>query len=174
MAEETTASATKHDLVITRVFDAPVRLVWKAWTDPAYVMRWWGPDYFTAPMARIDFRVGGVSLLCMRAPAEFGGQDFYSTWEYTEIVPMERIAFIHNLSNEHGEKVEPTSIGMPPDFPVDQLQVITFKALDDDRTELTVTEYGWTPGQMMKMSRTGMEQCLEKMAVAIAEESGND
>jgi len=51
--------------------------------------------------------------------------------------------------------------------------VITFKALNDDRTELTVTEYGWTPGQMMKFSRMGMEQCLEKMAVALKEVENN-
>ncbi len=69
----------KRDLIVTRVFDAPVELVWKAWTDPEYVMRWWGPDHFTSPSAKIDFREGGTSLVCMRAPEEFGGQDMYST-----------------------------------------------------------------------------------------------
>ena len=39
-------------MVITRVFDAPRELVWKAWTDPKYVMQWWGPKGFTAPFAR--------------------------------------------------------------------------------------------------------------------------
>ena len=45
-------------MVVTRVFDAPRELVWKAWTDPKYVMQWWGPKGFTAPFWEIDFRVG--------------------------------------------------------------------------------------------------------------------
>lgn len=154
----------KRDLVITRVFDAPIEQVWKAWSEPDYVMRWWGPEHFTAPLAEIDFREGGTSLVCMRAPQEYGGQDHYSTWEYRKIVPMQRIEFIHNLADKDGNKVDPAAMGMPPDFPQDQLQAITFRALDDNRTEMTVTEYDWTVGQMMEMSRMGMEQCLDKMA----------
>ncbi len=53
----------KHDLVITRLFDAPVELVWKAWTEPEFVMQWWGPNYFTCPSAAIDFREGGTFVL---------------------------------------------------------------------------------------------------------------
>ena len=45
-----------RDLVVTRVIDAPVEQVWKAWTDPELVKQWWGPDGFTCPLARIDFR----------------------------------------------------------------------------------------------------------------------
>jgi len=55
-------------MVVTRVFDAPRELVWKAWTDPQYVMQWWGPKDFTAPVCKMDFRVGGKFLCCMRAP----------------------------------------------------------------------------------------------------------
>jgi hypothetical protein len=87
--EKTLGSTGKRDLVFTRVFDAPVEQVWKAWTDPEQVKRWWGPDGFSCPFARIDFREGGISLVCMRAPKEFmGGQDMYSTWTYTKIVPL--------------------------------------------------------------------------------------
>ena len=55
-------------MVITRVFDAPRALVWEAWTNPKYVMQWWGPKGFTAPFCEIDFRVGGKFLCCMRTP----------------------------------------------------------------------------------------------------------
>ena len=55
-------------MVITRVFDAPRELVWKAWTDPKYVTQWWGPKGFTAPDCKMDFRVGGKFLWCMKAP----------------------------------------------------------------------------------------------------------
>src|SRR5215207_5729970 len=57
-------------VVVTRVLDAPVEEVWKAWSDPEYVMRWWGPTGFRSPSAEMDFRVGGASLVCMGAPAE--------------------------------------------------------------------------------------------------------
>lgn len=63
-----------RDLVFNRIFDATPEQVWKAWTDPAHVMRWWGPDHFSCPSAVIDLREGGTSIVCMRAPKEFGGQ----------------------------------------------------------------------------------------------------
>ncbi len=55
---ENTVSETER-MVVTRIFDAPRELVWKAWTDPKYVMQWWGPKGFTAPVCQMDFRVGG-------------------------------------------------------------------------------------------------------------------
>ena len=57
MAERTTNLL--ENLEITRIFDAPRELVWKAWTDPKLVMQWWGPKGFTSPACKIDFRVGG-------------------------------------------------------------------------------------------------------------------
>ncbi len=61
MAESTVREIQR--MVVTRVFDAPRELVWKAWTDPQYVMQWWGPKGFTAPICQMDFRVGETSLL---------------------------------------------------------------------------------------------------------------
>ena len=151
----------KHDLVITRTFDTPLESVWRAWSDPALVKQWWGPEGFSAPVAEMDFREGGTSLVCMENP-DYGKH--FSTWHYQEIIPMERIAYIHNLADENGIAIDPTSVGMPPDFPQNQRHVVTFKSLGENQTELTVTEYGWTVGQMMDMSKMGMEQCLDKMA----------
>src|SRR6266404_6301667 len=73
-----------------RVFDAPRALVWKAWTDPQYVMQWWGPKGFTAPFCKIDFRVGGKFLCCMKSP---DGQEGWNGGEYHEIVPHEKIVY---------------------------------------------------------------------------------
>lgn len=55
----------QRELVITRIFDAPRELVWKAWTEPERVKRWWGPKVFTAPFVKIDLHVGGEYLYCM-------------------------------------------------------------------------------------------------------------
>ena len=59
MSEDTTQSVHKEDLVVTRIIDAPIELVWKAWTDPEHVMKWWGPKYYTSPSCKIDLREGG-------------------------------------------------------------------------------------------------------------------
>jgi uncharacterized protein YndB with AHSA1/START domain len=161
-----TTEATHTDLIVTRTVNAPVARVWQAWTESEDVKQWWGPDGFTCPLARIDFRVGGTSLLCMTAP-QFGFGEMYSTWHYREIVPMQRIEYIHNLADADGHKVDPVALGMPADFPQDQRNMVTFKDLGGGQTELTVTEFGWTPGQMMDMSRTGLEQCLAKLAALV-------
>lgn len=162
-------AAKKRDLVVTRVMNAPVEMVWKAWTDPALVMRWWGPDYFTSPSAKIDFREGATSIVCMRAPKDFGGQDFYNTWAYQQIVPMQRIEFIQNLSDKDGQPIDPAVVGMPPDFPEDIRAVVTFKAVGE-KTEMTITEYG-LPGpetQMGKNAELGLNQCMDKMVAIFA------
>jgi uncharacterized protein YndB with AHSA1/START domain len=156
-----------HDLVVTRVFDAPIEEVWKAWTDSATVMQWWGPDGFTAPLANMDVREGGKSLVCMSAP-QLGFHENYSTWEYRKIVPHERIEYIHNLSDKDGNKLDPTALGMPADFPQDVLNVITFKVLSPTQTEMVVAEYGDYTEQWYTLSKTGLEQCLDKMAAIFA------
>jgi len=161
---DTTNNTKKKNLVFTRVFDAPVEQVWKAWTEPKMVKQWWGPDHFTCQLAKMDFREGGTSLVCMRAPKEFGGQDMYNTWTYTKIVPHESIEYILKFADKDGNMVDPTTQGLPPDMPREVRNGVTFKDLGNSKTELTVTEYDWTVGKMMEMSKMGMEQCLDKMA----------
>jgi len=89
----------KQDLVVTRIIDAQVELVWKAWTDPEYVMRWWGPQYYTSPTCKIDLREGGKYVFCMRAPKDQGGQDMYTAGVYKKIVPMERLEFTQGMAD---------------------------------------------------------------------------
>jgi uncharacterized protein YndB with AHSA1/START domain len=166
--EDTNDHTQTFDVVITRVLDAPIEEVWKAWSDPEYVTRWWGPTGFTSPSAEMDFRVGGASLVCMRAPAEYGGQEMYNTWTYTRIDPHERIEFVSNFADEDGMHIERAAMGLPAGVPHDVPHVITFEAVGDGRTEMTVTEYGYTTEQARDLSRTGMEQCLDKMAAIFA------
>jgi len=155
-----------YDVVVTRVFDAPVEQVWKAWSESEQVMRWWGPTGFTSPLAKMDFRVGGKSLVCMRAPKEFGGRDMFNTWTYQKIDSLERIEFILNFSDKDGNKLSPAKMGLPPGIPEEVPHVITFKKLSDNKTEMTVTEYGYASPETVNMSKAGLEQCLDKMAAS--------
>ena len=157
---------SEKNLVVTRVFDAPVESVWKAWSEPEQVMKWWGPAGFTSPSCKMSFYEGGISLVCMRAPKEFGGQDLYNTWTYQKIEPMHRIEFILNFADKGGNKLDPARMGMPAGIPKDVPHIIIFKNLGDSKTELTVTEYGYTSDQAVNISKTGLEQCLDKMAVS--------
>ncbi|HEX6036118.1 MAG TPA: SRPBCC domain-containing protein [Anaerolineales bacterium] len=159
-----TDNSQTHNVVVTRVFDAPVEEVWKAWLDPEYVRQWWGPTGFTCPLADMDFREGGTSLVCMRAPQEYGGQELYNTWTYGKIEQHKRIEFIHRFTDQNGRMLDPAQIGIPPGVPKEVRHVISFKALGRHQTELTVTEYGYATAETRDLSQAGMKQCLDKMA----------
>jgi uncharacterized protein YndB with AHSA1/START domain len=162
--------AQKCDLVFTRVFDAPIEQVWKAWTDAEMVKKWWGPTGFTCPVARMDVREGCKSLVCMRPPKDFhGGHDMFSTWAYAKVVPMREIEWLHHFADEKGNKVDPAQQGLPPEMPEEVRNLVTFKAVGVNQTEITVTEYDWPVGHMRDMSKMGMEQCLDKMAASLGD-----
>ena len=161
MSDNTTYT---EDVVVKRIIDAPVELVWKAWTEPEHVMRWWGPKHFTSPSCKIDLRVGGKYVFGMRAPQEMGGQDSYTSGVYTKIVPMEYLEFTQSLSDKDGNRIDPAAAGMPPDFPEETRTVVVFKKIKGgEMTELTVTEYGWKPSQMMVFSIAGLNQSVDKL-----------
>jgi uncharacterized protein YndB with AHSA1/START domain len=164
---ETAVNVQKEDLVVKRIIDAPVELVWKAWTDPEQVKRWWGPKDYTSPSCKIDLRTGGKFIFCMRAPQYQGGQDMYTSGVYKEIVPLKRLEFTQGLSDKDGNRIDPALVGMPPDFPREIRTVIVFKA-KGEMTELTITEYDWPVSQMMVYSYAGMHQSLDKLGDSVA------
>ncbi len=160
--QQISSRAATHDLAVTRVLDAPVEEAWKAWTEPEYVMRWWGPTGFTSPRAKLDVREGGTSLVCMRAPAEYGGQDMYNTWTYRAVVPPERLEFELRFTDADGAPLDEASI--PPGVPSEVPHVVTLRPLEGGRTELAVQEFGYATAEARDISRAGLEQCLDKMA----------
>lgn len=167
MAEPLNQTAGKEDLVITRIIDAPIEMVWNAWTDPEHVKRWWGPKHYSSPSCEIDLRVGGKYVFCMRAPQEMGGGDSYTSGVYTKIVPMQRLEFTQGLSDKDGSPIDPAQIGMPPDFPAEIRTTVEFKA-KGSLTELKITEYDWPVGQMSVFSYAGMQQSMDKLSESLA------
>jgi uncharacterized protein YndB with AHSA1/START domain len=166
---ETTDNVRKEDLVVARILDAPIEMVWKAWTDAEHVMRWWGPKDWTSPTCKIDLREGGKFIFCMRAPVEQGGQDMYTSGVYTKIVLLERLEFTQGLSDKDGNPIDPAQVGMPPDFPKEIHTSIVFRAkAKGEMTELKITEHDWTMGQMAVYSLAGLHQSIDKMAEVLA------
>ena len=164
---DTPTNVQKEDLVITRIIDAPLEMVWRAWTDPKQVMRWWGPKYYTSPTCKIDLREGGKFIFCMREPKDQGGQDSFTAGIYEKIVPMERLEYTQSLSDKDGNKIDPGQVGMPPDFPKEMHMVIVFKA-KGNMTELTITVYGFGVGQMYVYALAGWHQSIDKLAESLA------
>ena len=163
MSQDKAQTVRREDLVVTRIIDAPIEVVWKAWTDPDHVRRWWGPKYYTSPSCKIDLREGGKYVFCMRAPEDQGGQDSYTAGTYTKIVPMQRLEFTQGLADKDGNPIDPAQLGMPPDFPSVIRTTVAFKA-KGNMTELTITEFDWPVSQMYVYSYAGMQQSMDKLA----------
>jgi uncharacterized protein YndB with AHSA1/START domain len=92
-----TKKDTGLELVITRVFDAPRDLVFKAWTEPERLKHWWGPEGFTLPFLEIETKPNGKWRACMRGP------DGTNHWQHgvtLELVPPERLVFTSIWEND--------------------------------------------------------------------------
>ena len=80
--------ADSTEILIEHVFDAPRELVWKAWTDPEHVAKWWGPHGMTTRVDELDLRPGGRWRYVMLAP---DGSEYPQKGVFREIVPPETI-----------------------------------------------------------------------------------
>jgi uncharacterized protein YndB with AHSA1/START domain len=102
MAARNSAAAQPADreLVLTRVFDAPPSLVFKAWTDPQHLAQWWGPHGFTNPRCEVDVRPGGAIRIDMRGP---DGTVYPMTGTFREVVAPERIVFASSALDAQGK-----------------------------------------------------------------------
>ena len=127
--------ASGREFVITRVFNAPRELVWKAWTERERLMLWFGPKGFTIPTATLDFRPGGVFHYCLRSA---DGHEMWGKFVYHEIVPPERIVLVNSFSDEKGGL---TRHPMSPTWPAEMLSTTTF-AEQAGKTTVTIK---WAP-----------------------------
>jgi uncharacterized protein YndB with AHSA1/START domain len=85
-------AASDREIVLSRVLDAPRDLVWQAWTDPAQVVQWWGPQGFTTTTREINVRPGGVWRFVMHGP---DGRDYLNRIVFDEVVRPERLTYRH-------------------------------------------------------------------------------
>jgi uncharacterized protein YndB with AHSA1/START domain len=147
----------------TRVFPVPVEAAYAAWTEPDLVKQWWGPTGFTCPVAALNVRSGGVSLVAMQAPGEYGGGTMYNTWTYTQVDPPNRLEYQMRFATADGRTISPADAGIPGGVPDAVPHIVTFEPLDDHRSQVSVTEDGYTDQQARDMSQAGLDQCLDKL-----------
>ena len=98
MARESETATADREIVLTRQLDAPRELVWRAWTEPEHLIRWWGPDSFTNTFHEIDFRTGGVWRFIMHGP---DGTDYENYVHFLEVVPLERMVYDQGTSADN-------------------------------------------------------------------------
>lgn len=96
-ANEIAELSGEKSIHLSRVFDAPRQLVWEAWTDPAQIVRWWGPNGFTTTIDVMDLREGGQWILTMHGP---DGTNYPNHSAFTRIQPQELISFQHGGGND--------------------------------------------------------------------------
>lgn len=156
-------SNSEPKLVIERTFDAPLAMVWKAWSDPAMLAQWWSPKGWTAPVIKLDFRVGGKYHFCMR-PAE--GQDCWSTGIYKEIIPMSRIVCTDSFADEKGNVVPASHYGMQEEIPEVLLITIEFRE-ENGKTIMTLTHLGMPAGEMGEMATSGWNEFFDKLVATL-------
>jgi uncharacterized protein YndB with AHSA1/START domain len=139
------------EMILTRVFDAPRELVFRAWSDPAHLVKWWGPKGFTLPGCEMDFRTGGKYRFVMRGP---DGNDFPFHGAYRDIVANERIVFTCVIEN------------LP-----ELLTTVTF-ADEGGKTRLTVRQTT-PPGEPGRGQNQGWSESLDRLADHLGRESGH-
>ena len=164
--ESPAGTSAGQELVITRIFDAPRELVWKAWTEPGRVMHWWGPKNYTTPFCTIDLRVGGTYLNCMRSPE---GRDYWSTGVYRIIKAPELLVCTDNFADEIGNVVAASHYGMSGDWPQELLVTVTFED-QEGKTRLTLRHTGIPAGEMSDLTEAGWNESFDKLAEMLVAE----
>jgi uncharacterized protein YndB with AHSA1/START domain len=145
-----------RELTLVRVYDAPRALVFKAFTDPAHLARWWGPHGFTTPVCEFDARPGGALRIHMRAS---DGRVHVTQGEVREIVIPDRLVFVIALREDDGS------------IRLENLTTVTF-AEHDGKTELTlhvrVLQATAAAAPNLAGMRIGWSQSLERLAELVA------
>ena len=141
-------------ILITREFDAPAHLVYKAWTTPELVRRWWSGERGEMTVADIDLRVGGKWRYVMTAHGEF---EVAFHGEYHELVPNERIVST--------EAYEGLPEGMDPDEHA-SLNTLTLTEVDGRTTMTVLVEHHTQEGRDMHIDsgmEGGMQEAMDRL-----------
>ena len=132
-------SDTTNAVVIERIFDAPQALIWQMWTDAEHFKQWYGPQGFTVPVADMDLRMGGKRTIRMASPD--GSMKMWTTGEYIEISPIERLVYTESPADENGNAVSPAAMGMPEGYPATTEVTVLLEAMGE-QTKMVMTHAG--------------------------------
>ncbi|MDB5134366.1 MAG: Activator of Hsp90 ATPase 1 family protein [Mucilaginibacter sp.] len=138
---------------VIREFNAPIEKVWKAWTDPDLLEKWWGPKPWVAKTKSMDFIVGGIWLYYMVGPE---GQKHWSHVKFTAIENGSRFAADTVFSDENGTVASDASVGHWDNKFVavgDKTKVVVDISFDDEATMKMMVEMGFEGGFTMGLNQ---------------------
>lgn len=115
-----------QEVLISRVLNAPRELVFRAWTEPAMLERWYAPHGCTFELTRMDLRVGGGFHHCIHNPRF---KDCWISGTFLEVVPPERIVYSLHFSDETGRRLTPVEAGREAGWPEELTTTVTFEEL---------------------------------------------
>ena len=151
--ENRAVNIADRELTITRVFDAPRELVFKAWTRPEHLANWWGPRGFTLPEHTMDFRPGGAYRFRMRPPE---GGDVWWYGVYREIVPPERLVWTCSIDDADGKPISAETV-----------LTVTFEE-HNDKTKLTLRQSVFDSVANRDSHNEGWSDALDRLEMQIA------
>ena len=151
-------SALQNEIVINRVFDLPISKVWQAWTEAEQFKKWWGPKDFTCSSSKMEAKVGGKYLNCMRGP---DGKEYWSTGEVKELIPERKLVVTDSFSDEKGNIKPASEYGMPGDWPK-ELLITVYLEEADGATKLKLRHQG-IPDEMREDCMKGWNESLDKL-----------
>ena len=168
MSDSTVEKPVLNGVRITRIFDAPRAQIWKTWNDPEEIKKWWGPKDYTSPECKVDFRVGGKYLYCMKAK---DGEEFWSTGTYKEITALEKIVCTDSFSDENGKIIHASQLGFPGNgWPMELHVTILFEDLEG-KTKMTLIHLGFPSKRMEEMCAEGWNESFDKLEENLHQEN---
>lgn len=173
MPDPETLNTADVEFSISRVFDAPRPLVWKAWTDPVLLARWFGPKGVTMTVKQFDLRPGGVAHSRMETP---DGKVMWAKFVYRDIVEPSVLVWVHSFADEHANLARAP---FTDTWPLELLATATF----EDQQERTKVSMRWSPinataeeratfVETMASMHGGWTNSLDQLAELLVEERG--
>lgn len=146
-----------RDLVLTRLIEAPPATLYRAWTEPELLVRWFAPSPWTTAHAETDVRPGGASLVVMRSP---DGQEFPNRGVYLEVVENARLVFTDAYTSAWVPSAKPFMTG-----------ILTFEA-EGAATRYTARVRHWSAEDKETHEKMGFHQgwglCTDQLAALVA------
>ncbi|MES2379590.1 MAG: SRPBCC domain-containing protein [Bacteroidota bacterium] len=152
----------KKTITIERTFNSPLAAVWKAWSEPESLKKWFSPEEYTAPNSTINFTVGGKYFNSMQAP---DGKVTWSTGTYKEIVPLKKIVYSDSFADAQGNIVPASYYGMPGDWDLELRVTVEFEEWDG-KTKMKLQHEG-LPIEVADDCKQGWNSCFDKLERAL-------
>lgn len=138
------AKNAPRELVLERILDAPRDKLYRCWTEPELMVKWFTPAPWSTASAETDVRAGGSSLVVMRDP---DGKEYPNRGVYLEVVPNEKIVFTDAFTEAWMPSEKPFFTG-----------IVTFEDAGGGRTRYTARARHWTEADMKAHEEMGFHQ----------------